>query len=157
MRLATFNINGIRARLPQLLEWLAREKPDIVCLQELKAVDAAYPLYGTLAFSAGTRPAGAQVAIAPEIADRLRLKIGDAITIGSATLRVSGIIADEPDRLGQGFSLGSTALVDRAASTASGALSMPSTSPCGPTRAARSSVIVPGPHPTSSTRSPGRR
>ncbi len=43
LRLATFNINGIRARLPQLLEWLAREKPDIVCLQELKATDAAFP------------------------------------------------------------------------------------------------------------------
>lgn len=43
LRLATFNINGIRARLPSLLAWLARDKPDIVCLQELKAVDSAFP------------------------------------------------------------------------------------------------------------------
>lgn len=43
LRLATFNINGIRSRLPHLLRWLEREQPDIVCLQELKAPDAAFP------------------------------------------------------------------------------------------------------------------
>ena len=44
MKIATFNINGIGARLPALLEWLGREAPDIACLQELKAPDAAFPL-----------------------------------------------------------------------------------------------------------------
>ena len=43
LKVATFNINGIRARLPALLEWLEREKPDVACLQELKAADAAFP------------------------------------------------------------------------------------------------------------------
>ncbi len=43
LNIATFNINGIRARLPNLLEWLAREQPDVVCLQELKAQDADFP------------------------------------------------------------------------------------------------------------------
>lgn len=43
MKIATFNINGINARLPQLLEWLAREKPDVACLQELKAPDERFP------------------------------------------------------------------------------------------------------------------
>lgn len=43
LKVASFNINGIRARLPNLLEWLAREQPDIACLQELKAPDAAFP------------------------------------------------------------------------------------------------------------------
>ncbi|SEJ17539.1 Exodeoxyribonuclease III [Paraburkholderia diazotrophica] len=43
MKLATFNINGIRSRLPALLEWLKREAPDIVCLQELKTPDASFP------------------------------------------------------------------------------------------------------------------
>jgi exodeoxyribonuclease-3 len=43
MKIATFNINGIRARLPALLAWLEKETPDIVCLQELKAADAAFP------------------------------------------------------------------------------------------------------------------
>ncbi|MGI8704555.1 MAG: exodeoxyribonuclease III [Sphingomicrobium sp.] len=44
MKLATFNVNGIRARLPRLLEWLEREKPEIVCLQELKCADESLPI-----------------------------------------------------------------------------------------------------------------
>ena len=44
MRLSTFNVNGIRARLPRLLEWLEREKPDVVCLQELKCADESLPI-----------------------------------------------------------------------------------------------------------------
>jgi exodeoxyribonuclease-3 len=43
IKLATFNINGVRSRLPSLLKWLDREQPDIVCLQELKAPDDAFP------------------------------------------------------------------------------------------------------------------
>ena len=43
MKIATYNVNGIRARLPNLLEWLQRESPDIVCLQELKAPDESFP------------------------------------------------------------------------------------------------------------------
>ncbi|MCY4125627.1 MAG: endonuclease/exonuclease/phosphatase family protein, partial [Pseudomonas sp.] len=43
LRIATFNINGIRSRLPALLAWLEREKPDVVCLQELKAPDHQFP------------------------------------------------------------------------------------------------------------------
>src|SRR5262247_3561650 len=37
MKVATWNVNGIRARQAQLCEWLARDRPDVVCLQELKA------------------------------------------------------------------------------------------------------------------------
>ncbi len=44
MKLATFNLNGIRARLPRLIEWLDREKPDVVCLQELKCADESLPI-----------------------------------------------------------------------------------------------------------------
>lgn len=43
LKVATFNVNGINSRLPNLLEWLATEKPDIVALQELKATDQAFP------------------------------------------------------------------------------------------------------------------
>lgn len=43
LRIATFNVNGIRTRLPHLLQWLAREQPDVACLQELKSTDAAFP------------------------------------------------------------------------------------------------------------------
>ena len=44
MKLASFNINGIRARMPRLLEWLEREQPDVACLQELKCADEALPI-----------------------------------------------------------------------------------------------------------------
>ena len=44
MKLATYNLNGIRARLPRLVEWLDRDKPDIVCLQELKCADESLPI-----------------------------------------------------------------------------------------------------------------
>jgi exodeoxyribonuclease-3 len=37
MRIATWNVNGIRARNAQVIEWLARDQPDVVCLQEIKA------------------------------------------------------------------------------------------------------------------------
>jgi exodeoxyribonuclease-3 len=43
MKIATFNVNGIKSRLPNLLEWLRREQPDVVCLQELKAIDGDFP------------------------------------------------------------------------------------------------------------------
>ena len=43
MKIATYNVNGIKSRLPNLLEWLEREQPDVACLQELKALDAAFP------------------------------------------------------------------------------------------------------------------
>ena len=43
MRIATWNVNSIRARLPRLLPWLAESRPDVVCLQETKCVDEAFP------------------------------------------------------------------------------------------------------------------
>jgi exodeoxyribonuclease-3 len=43
MKIATFNVNGITARLPRLLEWLGEAQPDVVCLQELKTADETFP------------------------------------------------------------------------------------------------------------------
>ena len=43
MKIATFNINGIRGRLPRLLEWMAEANPDVVCLQELRILDDEFP------------------------------------------------------------------------------------------------------------------
>jgi exodeoxyribonuclease-3 len=43
MKIASFNINNIRRRLPNLLDWLRGAKPDVVCLQELKCPDAEFP------------------------------------------------------------------------------------------------------------------
>ncbi|MEM8979568.1 MAG: exodeoxyribonuclease III [Pseudomonadota bacterium] len=43
MKIATFNINGIKARLPALLDWLDEAQPDVAVLQEIKSVDEAFP------------------------------------------------------------------------------------------------------------------
>ncbi len=43
MKLATWNVNSLKVRLPHLLDWLAAHQPDAVCLQELKCEDKAFP------------------------------------------------------------------------------------------------------------------
>src|SRR5688572_24790197 len=44
MKIATFNINNVNRRLSNLLTWLGAAKPDVVCLQELKAADREFPI-----------------------------------------------------------------------------------------------------------------
>jgi putative ABC transport system permease protein len=81
---------------------------------ELKAVDANWPLYGELTLDGGhtmgAPPAG-QAWLAQGAAERLDLRPGDTFRVGTATLRVGGIIAEEPDRLSEGFQLGQTVIV----------------------------------------------
>jgi exodeoxyribonuclease-3 len=43
MRIATWNVNSVNARLPTVLEWLEQAQPDIACLQEIKCVDEKFP------------------------------------------------------------------------------------------------------------------
>ena len=43
MRIASFNINGVKARLPRLLEWLEERRPKVACLQEIKSADEGFP------------------------------------------------------------------------------------------------------------------
>jgi exodeoxyribonuclease-3 len=95
VKLATYNINGIRARHARLLEWLAREKPDIVCLQELKANDAAFPLNEIRAQGYSARWVGqvswngvAVLARGAEIKERHRALPGDASDSHSRYLEV---------------------------------------------------------------------
>jgi exodeoxyribonuclease-3 len=45
MKIATWNINGVRARIDNLLAWLKESDPDIVCLQEIKTVDEQFPRF----------------------------------------------------------------------------------------------------------------
>ena len=44
MKLATYNVNGVNGRLPVLLKWLEASRPDVACLQELKAPNEKFPL-----------------------------------------------------------------------------------------------------------------
>lgn len=81
---------------------------------QLKAVDARWPLVGRLSLAdgrnVGAPPAGSAW-IASGAAARLDLKTGDSFTIAGKPLRVGGIIAAEPDGLGEGFALGPTVIV----------------------------------------------
>ena len=43
MRIATWNVNSVNARLPTILEWFEQERPDVACLQELKCLDQRFP------------------------------------------------------------------------------------------------------------------
>jgi exodeoxyribonuclease-3 len=44
MKIATFNVNDVKKRLANLLGWLRRARPDVACLQELKATDSEFPI-----------------------------------------------------------------------------------------------------------------
>ncbi|PKP96176.1 MAG: ABC transporter permease, partial [Alphaproteobacteria bacterium HGW-Alphaproteobacteria-13] len=83
-------------------------------LSELKAVDAAYPLYGTMRLESGARrgpPPPGTIWIGKDLAERLDLKIGGHVTFGDKSFRINGLIAEEPDRLGEGFTLGPVAII----------------------------------------------
>lgn len=90
---------------------------------DLKQVDGRWPLYGTFTLhtaQAATAPQGDSIWIAPGVAERLGVNVGERLTIGMATLRVGGIIGEEPDRLGEGFALGPAIILSREALDATG-------------------------------------
>ena len=90
-------------------------------LVELKAVDGAYPLYGTVGLS--TRiPLRQSLACAKDMCgavaeqtllDRLHVPLGGMVRIGTAAFRITAILTDEPDRISGGFSLGPHILVSQ--------------------------------------------
>ncbi|MEM8726373.1 MAG: FtsX-like permease family protein, partial [Pseudomonadota bacterium] len=90
---------------------------------ELKAVDAKWPLYGTLDLTDGRElgaPSGSDAWLAQGAMDRLDIKVGDTFTVGTVTLTAAGIIENEPDRLSEGFQLGPTVLVAKDIPTSAG-------------------------------------
>lgn len=80
MKLATWNVNSLKVRLPQLLEWLAAQNPDVVCLQETKLEDKAFPCAELEAV--GYRSAFAGQKTYNGVAILSRLPLGD-IAIGN--------------------------------------------------------------------------
>jgi len=83
-------------------------------LAELKAIDNAYPLYGKLTLSDGRivgAPAPGEIYIGAALANRLDLTEGATVRFGEAPFRVAGIIDQEPDRLGEGFTVGPVAII----------------------------------------------
>lgn len=98
---------------------------DLAAPVELKAVDQAWPLVGRLVLSDGRTvgaPAEGEVWIAQGAADRLGVGPGATIAIGTAALKVGGIIADEPDRLSEGFALGPVVIAHQDAPAKAGLL-----------------------------------
>ncbi|MEH6790597.1 ABC transporter permease [Parasphingorhabdus sp.] len=82
-------------------------------LVELKGVDGAYPLYGKLTLDNGetvSAPADGEIYVTPALMQRLSLALGDTIVFGEAGFTISGVIAEEPDRLSEGLSLGPVAI-----------------------------------------------
>jgi putative ABC transport system permease protein len=85
--------------------------PDAAAPVELKAVDAKWPMFGRLVLADGRRvgaPSGNDAYLAATALERLGIAVGDSFKVGTITLRVAGVIADEPDRLSEGFQLGPT-------------------------------------------------
>jgi len=95
---------------------------------ELKAVDDAYPLYGTvrtdppqpLAAALGRADGRWGVLVAPSLATRLDLAPGDTLKLGDARFTVRGTLTREPDRATQAFTLGPRVLVHRDSLAAAG-------------------------------------
>jgi putative ABC transport system permease protein len=77
-------------------------------LVELKAVDAAYPLYGELVLDP---PGPLSFAVEPVVAQRLGVNIGDTIRIGEASFRLAAIVTSEPDKVASPTVLGPRAMI----------------------------------------------
>ena len=84
-------------------------------LAELKAIDGAYPHYGALTLRDGATvkaPAKGDIYIGQSLSERLDMQTGGTVRFGEARFKIAGIIALEPDRLGEGFTLGPVAIIN---------------------------------------------
>ena len=94
---------------------------------ELRAVEAAFPYYGTLTMREGTYShallAGRGTLVRPELLAQLNLRVGDMLLIGKERFQIRGVIATEPGRSLGAFSLGPRVLIDYADLPATGLLS----------------------------------
>ncbi|MGK2909715.1 MAG: ABC transporter permease [Sphingobium sp.] len=120
---AAMEKQGRLSQVTRMRAMVARADGADAVLSELKAVDAAWPLYGSLTLAGGgTRPGIGEVALADSLADRLGIRTGGQVKIGDKVFRVSGVIAAEPDRVGSGFSFGPTAIIAAESLDATGLL-----------------------------------
>jgi putative ABC transport system permease protein len=98
-----------------------------VRMVELRAVQAAFPFYGTLTLREGSyshgQLTGRGALVRPELLAQLNLRVGDRILIGTQPFEIRGVIATEPGRSLGNFSLGPRVLVDYADLEATGLLS----------------------------------
>ncbi|MEW6727127.1 MAG: exodeoxyribonuclease III [Bacillota bacterium] len=91
LKAASFNVNSIRARLELVLDWLARERPDVLCLQETKVEDGDFPLQelqraGYNAVFKGQKSYNGVAVVSPHPLEEVRTGIGDWAEPGEARL-----------------------------------------------------------------------
>ncbi|PZN96144.1 MAG: ABC transporter permease [Alphaproteobacteria bacterium] len=113
---------GVVSEVVRLRAMAARVGSDDRILAEVKAVDGNWPLYGVFRIAGGGRLLPGTAAIAPALADKLALKTGDRLAIGAGAFTVAGIVAEEPDKAGEGFGFGPGVIIRRADLDATGLL-----------------------------------
>ena len=109
---------------------MARAGDGQLALVELKAVDGAYPLLGELTLEPNVpiaellaeRDGAFGAAADPTLLARLDLKLGDRVTVGSATFQIRSVVDAEPDKLAGGVGFGPRFLISEAGLRATGLL-----------------------------------
>ena len=102
---------------------MSRTADGRLALVEIKAVDGAYPLYGAVALEPNVPLASALAesngaygaAVDATLLARLNLKVGDRLTIGSASIEIAALIRNEPDKLASGIAFGPRVIMSEAA------------------------------------------
>ena len=117
MKIATWNINGVRARVDTLLTWLAETKPDVVCLQEIKSVDEGFPrdaieaagydvaVHGQKGFNgvallSRTRLEDVKRGLPGDQSDEQSRYIEGSVTAGVRSIRIGGLYLPNGNPLG---------------------------------------------------------
>lgn len=123
---AFLNARGRSSEVVEMRTMAGNPQNSTRALVELKAVDAAYPLYGRLR-SEPEQPLAEALArqgalVEAALLKRLELQVGDLIEVGRVKLRVSGVLTTEPDRSLRPFYLGPRLLISRASLEQSGLL-----------------------------------
>jgi exodeoxyribonuclease III len=117
MKIATWNINGVKARIETLLTWLGETKPDVVCLQEIKSVDEGFPAdaieaagynvavhgqkgFNGVAILSKTRIEDVVRGLPGDAADEQARYIEGSVTIGARSLRIGGLYLPNGNPIG---------------------------------------------------------
>jgi putative ABC transport system permease protein len=108
---------GTVGKVVRMRAMASRLDAEEAVLTEMKAVDRTYPLYGEVRLKGGKslRKAlvGPGVVVDQAVIDRLRSGVGHAVSVGEATLTITGVLESEPDKVGEGFTFGPTMLMSQ--------------------------------------------
>ena len=117
MKIATWNINGVKARIDTLLTWLGEAKPDVVCLQEIKTVDDGFPVeaietagynvavhgqkgFNGVAILAKSRIEDVVRGLPGDAADEQARYIEASVTAGRRSIRIGGLYLPNGNPIG---------------------------------------------------------